>query len=209
MKKISKIVITGGPCSGKTTIIKQLRNQYSNLGYKVVTLSETATDLIISGIIGKDPKIGAMPFQQAIMRTQINKEKIYEELLKHCEYENIIMFCDRGLMDGKAYVSNSDFEKLLKEFKLTEQDVLNKYDSVIHLESVAKAKPELFGYDTNQARTSTVEQAIIFNDKVYDAWHKHKNFVPIPFEEDFHKKLKKTSFAIDRMVNTDIERSNI
>jgi len=69
---------------------------------------------------------------------------------------------------------------------------------VIHLESVAKKRPDLYGYGTNSARTSTVEQAQKFNDGVYKAWQKHPNFNAIPFEESFDDKVAKAVSIIDR-----------
>ena len=44
--KTTKIVITGGPCAGKTTGLSYLEQQLSKMGYKVVFLNETPTELM-------------------------------------------------------------------------------------------------------------------------------------------------------------------
>ena len=48
-KKISRIVITGGPCAGKTTAMSWIQNAFSKLGYAVLFVDETATQLITGG----------------------------------------------------------------------------------------------------------------------------------------------------------------
>lgn len=37
---LSRIVLTGGPCAGKSTILKRIVEKYSQLGYAVYTLPE-------------------------------------------------------------------------------------------------------------------------------------------------------------------------
>ena len=49
MPKITRIVLTGGPCAGKSTILKRIQNKYANLGYAVFTLPESATLFIEAG----------------------------------------------------------------------------------------------------------------------------------------------------------------
>ena len=43
---ISKIVITGGPCAGKTTGMSWIQNTFAQRGYTVLFVPETATELI-------------------------------------------------------------------------------------------------------------------------------------------------------------------
>ena len=48
-KKITKIVITGGPCAGKTTAMSWIQNAFTKKGYAVLFVDETATQLISGG----------------------------------------------------------------------------------------------------------------------------------------------------------------
>ena len=48
--QIQKIVITGGPCAGKTTALSWIANDLPQKGYRVVFVPETATELIGGGI---------------------------------------------------------------------------------------------------------------------------------------------------------------
>ena len=43
MKNIKRIVLTGGPCAGKTTALVRIIEHFSSLGYKVFTIPEVPT----------------------------------------------------------------------------------------------------------------------------------------------------------------------
>lgn len=45
MNNIKKIVLTGGPCAGKTTALVRIIEHFSGLGYKVFTIPEVPTCL--------------------------------------------------------------------------------------------------------------------------------------------------------------------
>ena len=51
MKKIHNIVITGGPCGGKTTALEKISKTFREMGYLVLIVNETATELIRDGIL--------------------------------------------------------------------------------------------------------------------------------------------------------------
>ncbi len=49
-KRIHRVVLTGGPCAGKTTSINRIRNFFENIGWKAFCVPETASVLLSSGI---------------------------------------------------------------------------------------------------------------------------------------------------------------
>ena len=49
-KNIVKIVLTGGPCAGKTTGMSWIQNAFTQMGYAVLFVPETATELISCGV---------------------------------------------------------------------------------------------------------------------------------------------------------------
>ena len=48
--EITKIVITGGPCAGKSTAMSWVQNAFTQMGYAVLFVPETATELITGGV---------------------------------------------------------------------------------------------------------------------------------------------------------------
>ncbi|MCR4816974.1 MAG: ATP-binding protein, partial [Bacteroidales bacterium] len=47
---ITKIVLTGGPCAGKTTALARIVEHFSGMGYQVYTVPEAATLFSQSGV---------------------------------------------------------------------------------------------------------------------------------------------------------------
>ena len=47
---IAKIVITGGPSAGKSTAMSWIQNAFTQMGYTVLFVPETATELITAGV---------------------------------------------------------------------------------------------------------------------------------------------------------------
>ena len=47
---VGKIVLTGGPCAGKTTALARIEQDLSEKGYHVFVVGESATELIKGGI---------------------------------------------------------------------------------------------------------------------------------------------------------------
>ena len=68
----ANIVLTGGPCAGKTTTISCVKEDLESLGYHVLLLNECATELINGGI--RPFGSGAIPvfdFQNEILNLQL------------------------------------------------------------------------------------------------------------------------------------------
>ena len=80
--------------------------------------------------------------------------------------DKILIVCDRGMLDNKAYMKEVEFKKILKEFGTTEIKERDSYDAVFHLVSAAKGKEKLYTLANNVARTESVEEARILDDKI-------------------------------------------
>ena len=176
-----KIAITGGPCAGKTTAMQKIVQEFTEKGYKVLVVSEAATELINGGI--KPFGDGAID-----MYTQLSKERIFERIANNMEQDTIIL-CDRGVFDNKAYISEGEFLQLLKERNLNEMEVCDSYDMVIHLVTAAAGAVEHYTTENNSARTETPEEAIIKDKKTLESWTGHKRIEIIGNEGSFDDKL--------------------
>lgn len=74
--KITKIVITGGPCAGKTTAMSWIQNAFSQMGYAVLFVPETATELISGGVAPWTCGTNA-DFQKCQFRLRLEKESVF------------------------------------------------------------------------------------------------------------------------------------
>ena len=70
--KTKKIVLTGGPCAGKTTALTELEKEFTEKGYQVLMVPEAATILINSGIRPFGPhKLKTVDFQSQVIKLQL------------------------------------------------------------------------------------------------------------------------------------------
>ena len=187
---INKIVITGGPSAGKTTGLSWIQNAFTKLGYTVLIVPETATELISGGVTpwgcGSN-----LDYQKCQMRLQLEKERVFEQAARTMKAEKILIVCDRGAMDNKAYMNELEFSQVLAEFKTNEVQLRDGYDAVFHMVTAAKGAEKFYTTENNKARTETVEQAALLDDKLIAAWTGHPHLRVIDNSTDFEGKLKR------------------
>ena len=116
---INKIVITGGPGAGKTIGMSWIQNEFTKLGYTVLFVPETATELITGGVApwtcGSN-----IDFQTCQMTLQLEKERIFEQAARTMDAAKILIVCDRGAIDNKAYMDDLEFSQILKKTRTTD-----------------------------------------------------------------------------------------
>jgi predicted ATPase len=178
--KIYKFCLTGGPCSGKTTAVERLQGYLSERGFRVFVVPEAATMLFLNGAspndFGKYPTCG-YAFQRFVLRTQIHLEDNIA-LYAKATNQNCVLLCDRGLMDGAAYVTDKEFNSLLSNESL---DVIGardtRYNAVLHLVTAADGAEAHYTLDNNLARHETPDEARMKDGKTQKAWAGHPHHV--------------------------------
>lgn len=175
---VFKIVLTGGPCAGKSKILERLIKYYSTEENKIFVVPETATEVLSSGI--KFLEIDeAINFQDIIFDRQLNKEQTLYRGMQHILLKKInIVFLDRGLIDNKAYLNSQyQFDNLLDKYAQKELKILDSYDLVIDLISLATTDPKLYleQAKSNKERYEDLETAQIIDKKTTEAWLGHRN----------------------------------
>ena len=192
----ANIVLTGGPCAGKTTTIREVKEDLERYGYHVLLLNECATELINGGIrpFG-DNQVPVFDFQNEILNLQLYKEKRYQDIIKKLPEETeCIILSDRGILDSKAYLGQEMFTKLLEKNNLKEKDLGKNYDMVIHMVTVAADVKNKYNTTTNTARFEDAEEATLLDKRTSEAWQDHKNL-----------KIIEATTIIDEKINKVIE----
>ena len=188
--EITKIVITGGPCAGKSTAMSRIQTAFTQLGYTVLFVPETATELIKGGVAPWTCGTNA-EYQECQLILQIAKEKTFERAAKTMPSDKILIVCDRGTLDNKAYMTDEEFGNAISEVGLSEVEARDSYDAVFHLVTAAKGAVEFYTTENNAARTETPEQAAILDDKLISAWTGHPHFRVIDNSSDFNDKMRR------------------
>lgn len=220
---IGKIVLTGGPCAGKTTALARIEEELTEKGYRVFIVSESATELIKGGI--KPFGISSfdlLKFQELIFQYQLSKERIYDEAVMSLpSNEKCVIIYDRGIMDNKAYISDEQFHTILNKFNFKESTLLENYDMIIHLVTAADGKEEYYTLSNNTARSETVDEAIFLDRKTANAWIGHNNLKIIDNRTEFDEKLNRVMDCIHNLLGNpipikhqrkfeiDLEKSNL
>ena len=188
--QINKIVITGGPCAGKTTAMSWIQSYFTKLGYTVLFVPETATELITGGVAPWTCGTNAQ-FQTCQMQLQMEKERIFHQAAAGMKAEKVLIVCDRGTIDNRAYMSELEFAQVLAAVGQSEVALRDSYDAVFHLVTAAKGAEKFYTTANNAARTETVEQAAALDDKLIAAWTGHPHLRVIDNATDFDDKLKR------------------
>lgn len=188
--EITKIVITGGPCGGKSTALSWIQNAFTARGYRVLFVPETATELIRGGVApwtcGSNGE-----YQKCQVKLQIEKEQVFEQAARTMNADRILIVCDRGALDNKAYMNDQEYQAVLDHLNTNEIDLRDNYDAVFHLMTAAKGAKEFYTLANNAARIETVEQAIELDDKILHCWTGHPHFRVIDNSTDFAEKMKR------------------
>ena len=186
--KITKIVITGGPCAGKTTAMSWIQNAFTEKGYMVLFVDETATQLITGGAPWKYTR-NNREYQLQVTKLMIAKEQVFEAIAKTFDAEKVLIVCDRGALDNRAYMNDEEFRYVLDQLHTNEIDLRDHYDAVFHLVTAAKGAEEFYTLANNAARYETVEEAIRVDDGLIASWTGHPYLRIIDNRYDFNAKM--------------------
>ena len=204
---ITKIVLTGGPCAGKTTTKERVEETFSKLGYAVFTLPEAATLFINAGadFLTKDPHL-YYEIHRSMMLFLLQMEDSFYEMAEATGKPALILN-DRGAMDISAYMNPDDWRKLLDSIGKTEEELMARYKAVFHLCTSAKGAQNSYTLSNNSARIETLEEAVRVDDNLMRVWKSHPNLHIINSEEFVKDKIDNVLKGIARELNCELPQS--
>ena len=194
---VTNIVLTGGPCAGKSTGLSRIEQELTDKGYKVFVVPETATENITGGI--RLPEVPVNEFQRAIFEVQRAKEKVYRDVAgvySKLHNTSCVIIYDRGLLDAKAFMKCSDYKAMCEGYGLKESELRDNYDAVIHLKTAADGAESFYTLANNAARSETPAQAREVDKKIIKAWTGHPHFRVIDNSTNFDGKMDRLMIEI-------------
>jgi len=188
---MKKIVLTGGPCAGKTTALVKIMEHFSSIGYKVFIIPELPTLFLQAGMdYLTDNKELFYEGEKATLEMQIALEDKFLQMAKSVK-QPVLIVCDRGTMDISAYMNPVLWNQIISDAKMNNEMLRSRYDAVLHLVSAADGAEQFYTTATNNKRTEGIELARILDKKVIQAWSEHPHLRVINNHEDFETKLER------------------
>eukprot|EP01091_Cochliopodium_minus_P009398 TRINITY_DN2309_c0_g1_i1.p1 TRINITY_DN2309_c0_g1~~TRINITY_DN2309_c0_g1_i1.p1 ORF type:complete len:475 (+),score=126.73 TRINITY_DN2309_c0_g1_i1:166-1425(+) len=199
---VLKIVLTGGPCGGKTTAVSQITHRLTSLGYKIYVVPEAMTILFTGGArfmpSWNDQQI--IEFEASKIKTQIALEDAFTSLAKTSGKPSVVI-CDRGTMDSAAYLPPRLFQLMMHQYDWSVSYLRDKrYDAVIHLMSTAIGAENYYTTSNNQARHENLKEAAELDLKILNAWIGHSKLIIIDNSTDFSGKMNRFVTAVCRLL---------
>ena len=203
--KITRIVLTGGPCAGKTSALERIIEYFTDKGYKVFTIPEMPTLFTQAGMnyLTKNKEF-FYEGEKATLEMQLAFEDRFMLMAKTLDVPCLIV-CDRGTMDISAYMSADMWSHLLSLIGTTSEALRRRYDAVLHLTTTARGSEEFYTTSTNaqryeQANEEGMRIARELDTKVYQAWSGHSHLRVIENQEYFSQKAEKVIEEIEDLL---------
>jgi CYTH domain-containing protein/predicted ATPase len=197
-----RIVLTGGPCGGKTTAMARIAERLESLGFRVFMVPETPTMLFQGGFSLHDATPAqVVQLETVLLTTVMHTEDSFRQIASVYANPKTVFLCDRGMMDTKAYVTPDMWQTILDNLGQTEVQLRDqRYDAVIHLVTAADGAEDFYTLANNTARTETPEQARVLDKQTQAAWVGHPHLRVVDNRSDFDDKIRDAMAAICRVV---------
>lgn len=179
VNRSTRIVLTGGPCAGKSTLAEMLSRAYQN---SVVNVPEAASLLFGGGFPRFTNLESRKATQRAIFKVQGELEHSYS-----AQFPELALILDRGSIDGAAYWPEGP-EAFFTALGTTLEQQLARYDRVIYLESAAQKDYEIHRA-ANPNRNESWEEARRLDQENLKLWSRHSSFTMIRNQRSFAHKV--------------------
>lgn len=197
-----KIVLTGGPCGGKTTALARVSSYLRERGFEVCMCPEVFTILHSNGMSLEYLAVQGMDvvIQTTVLQVIESMEDGMEIILRATGKPSVLL-CDRGIMDGLAYMEQARFEGILKSKGKEICDVREgRYNAIFHMVSAAEGAEPFYSLENNGARSESVEQAREVDRKIQRCWAGHPYLVVLDNSTDFEGKLQRLVEGMAKLV---------
>jgi CYTH domain-containing protein/thymidylate kinase len=202
---ITRIVLTGGPCAGKTTALVKVIEHFSSLGYKVFTIPEVPTMFTQAGMdyLTKN-KAFFYEGEKATLELQLALEDKFLRMAEAYDGPCLIV-CDRGTLDISAYMTPAMWEDITRAVGTSTLELRQRYDAVLHLVSAADGAEQYYTTTNNASRNEPADEAGLqiarmLDKKVIEAWTGHPHLRVINNHDDFDAKLNRVLKEISNVL---------
>lgn len=204
-----RVLLTGGPGAGKSSALATLRDRISKRGFQVIVVPENATALLDNSG-GYDPAWHGtsmhVRLQQLFLKFQIEQEDTYRHFGELRPSKPHLLLHDRGCLDGRLFCTDQQWNQVLEGVGVGEEELLKRYDLVIHMTTVASGMEKLYDYgpgSTNPSRYHTPEQARHADVLAQEIYAGHPRVCVVPNFPEFNEKMEAVVRCVTEAVQVD------
>lgn len=195
---MKKILFTGGASAGKTSTIEYVKNYYESKGFDVFIINEVPTMLLNNGFNSK--KCGKLEFLELITKIELYLRDVLEKETEKSSNKNKIMLIDKCPVDNMAFIKREELDKMLEKLNTSYYEIINSFDLIIHLETIAKDYPELYTNENNKNRTLDKELAVSRNNRLLEVYKESNKRVIIKGYKDIKDKQERVIDEIEKVL---------
>lgn len=172
LTRLKRLVLTGGPCGGKTRLISELQHD-PDWVHRFFVLPEVISVAGQSGVLPQEQL-----FQRVMVATQMALEDAMDAALADDWH---LLLCHRGTLDPLAYWLDRGWsEQEFFEFTQTNREAhYSRYIGVVHLVTAADGACEHYVHWPDADRTESPEGAIRIDRSLEHAWGGHPRYICI------------------------------
>lgn len=189
--KAKSIVITGGPGSGKTTVLEYLGGEFKERVFLVRKASTYLTNSLPHGVdFRRDERVSFQTIIYYWQRTREDSARLQADARP--------ILCDRGTLDGATYWPLGP-QQFYERIRTSREFELSRYTAVVHLEVANREDYEKYLF-TNSCRHEPWEQAKALCDQAKAMWSGHPNFHTVKSQNDFSLKQREVRDLVATLI---------
>jgi hypothetical protein len=192
MKPAAVIVLTGGPCGGKSSLLRELRAR-ADRRHRWIFVPEAAPLLFHANL---DPV--TKDFQQAVVGLQT----ALEDICVGAAAADRSVICHRGTLDALAYwMRNGWAEDDFFAATMPRREHLRRYAGILHLQTAAVGAEPFYRRWPDAHRPETASQAAEIDALCAHAWRGHPRYAFIENAgRDWTAKARLAAAALDDLL---------
>uniref|UniRef100_A0A7S2S009 NadR/Ttd14 AAA domain-containing protein n=1 Tax=Mucochytrium quahogii TaxID=96639 RepID=A0A7S2S009_9STRA len=211
--RIFQIVLTGGPCAGKSSSMEYLADRLMDLNYDVYLVPEVPTLLLNGGCVypGMDGGERLITFEANLIELQLQMEQSFYNIAQSTGRPSIILY-DRGLLDVAAYLPRNLWHNILNYNQWLRDGmlgVLERYDLILHLVTAANGAHKYYHSRSHRQDDISIETALEMDEKIQESYRGHPRHLIVDNSTDFGKKLERVFEHIVDLISGDDDRLSV